>query len=109
VDSDEEGLATTKPAPAAEINIDSPVVHALLEEQHPALASLDLVAVGEGWDNLVFHLGEELVVRKVASDSAASARTGSARARPRDVDPDFHHAAPDEAREQRLDSRDSPA
>jgi aminoglycoside phosphotransferase (APT) family kinase protein len=54
---------TTKPAPPAEINIDSSLVRALLEEQHPDLAVLDLVAVGEGWDNVVFRLGKELAVR----------------------------------------------
>src|SRR4051794_6683941 len=56
-------VSTTKPAPPAEINIESSLVRALLEEQHPDLASLDLVAVGEGWDNLVFRLGKELAVR----------------------------------------------
>ena len=49
--------------PAAEFVIDSTLVHTLLREQHPDLAHLQLRPVGEGWDNAVFRLGEELAVR----------------------------------------------
>lgn len=49
--------------PAAEIAIDSVLVRALLEEQHPDLAALPLVDAGEGWDNRTFRLGHELAVR----------------------------------------------
>jgi aminoglycoside phosphotransferase (APT) family kinase protein len=38
-------------------------VRVLLREQHPELASLPLVQVGEGWDNYLFRLGEELAIR----------------------------------------------
>jgi aminoglycoside phosphotransferase (APT) family kinase protein len=43
--------------------IDSSLVHRLLLEQHPDLASLPLVPVGDGWDNAVFRLGDDLAVR----------------------------------------------
>ena len=47
----------------AEITIDIPLVHSLLLEQHPDLAELPLTQVGEGWDNAVFRLGDNLAVR----------------------------------------------
>jgi aminoglycoside phosphotransferase (APT) family kinase protein len=49
--------------PPAEAPIDSALVRALIEEQHPDLAGLRLLDVGEGWDNRTFRLGEDLVVR----------------------------------------------
>jgi len=49
--------------PDAEVAIDIGLVRALLGEQHPDLASLPLVEAGEGWDNKLFRLGDELVVR----------------------------------------------
>jgi aminoglycoside phosphotransferase (APT) family kinase protein len=49
--------------PAAEVDIDEALVRALLLEQHPDLAALSLTHVGEGWDNAVFRLGENLAVR----------------------------------------------
>src|SRR5678815_2309167 len=49
--------------PIAEVTIDTSVVRALLQEQHADLAHLSLVEVGEGWDNKLFRLGEDLVVR----------------------------------------------
>ena len=49
--------------PPAEAAIDIALVRALLQEQHPDLAELSLVDAGEGWDNRIFRLGEELAVR----------------------------------------------
>ena len=49
--------------PAAEFDIDSSLVRALLREQHPDLADRPLVDVAEGWDNRLFRLGDDLVVR----------------------------------------------
>jgi aminoglycoside phosphotransferase (APT) family kinase protein len=49
--------------PAAEIEIDAALVRALLAEQHPDLADLELSPLGFGWDNALFRLGDELVVR----------------------------------------------
>jgi aminoglycoside phosphotransferase (APT) family kinase protein len=46
-----------------DVPIDSATVRALLQEQHADLAHLSLIEVGEGWDNRLFRLGEELAVR----------------------------------------------
>jgi aminoglycoside phosphotransferase (APT) family kinase protein len=50
-------------APEAQITIDATLVRRLLREQHPDLAGLSLQAVGGGWDNEMFRLGESLAVR----------------------------------------------
>ncbi len=42
---------------------DSVLVRALLAEQHPSLADLELRHVGSGWDNHMFRLGDDLMVR----------------------------------------------
>lgn len=49
--------------PEAEFSIDAPLVRCLLEEQVPELAELPLVALGEGWDNRLFRLGDTFMVR----------------------------------------------
>lgn len=49
--------------PPAEIRIDEALVRALLQQQHPDLASLPLTRVGAGWDNAVVRLGDDLAVR----------------------------------------------
>lgn len=49
--------------PAAEVEIDAGLVHALLVEQHPDLADRRLRLVAEGWDNVIYRLGDDLVVR----------------------------------------------
>ena len=49
--------------PAADVGVDASLVQALLEEQHPDLAHLPPVKVAEGWDNVLFRLGDELAVR----------------------------------------------
>lgn len=49
--------------PPADIAIDQSLVRALLQEQHPDLADLPLLEVGEGWDNKLFRLGDALAVR----------------------------------------------
>jgi len=49
--------------PPADIAIDPPLVRALLQEQHPDLAHLPLIDSGEGWDNTMFRLGDDLAVR----------------------------------------------
>ena len=54
---------TTRAKPAAEVTIDTSVVRALLQEQHADLADLSLIEVGEGWDNKLFRLGDDLAVR----------------------------------------------
>lgn len=49
--------------PAADIEIDEPLVRSLLREQHPDLADLPLQSIDSGWDNAMFRLGAALVVR----------------------------------------------
>lgn len=49
--------------PAAEVEVDEGLVRALLEAQHPDLADLPIRLVAFGWDNSVFRLGDDLVVR----------------------------------------------
>ena len=49
--------------PAAEFVIHAALVQILLSEQHPDLAGLPIIQIGEGWDNAVFRLGDDLAVR----------------------------------------------
>jgi len=49
--------------PAAEHDVDASLVHALLREQHSDLAGLPLVDAGHGWDNSLYRLGDDLLVR----------------------------------------------
>ncbi len=49
--------------PAADIAVDEPLVRRLLRSQHPDLADLPLVLVASGWDNVLYRLGDDLVVR----------------------------------------------
>ena len=51
------------PTPAAEIDVDAALVVALLEEQHPDLASLPVQLVANGWDNAMFRIGTDLTAR----------------------------------------------
>jgi aminoglycoside phosphotransferase (APT) family kinase protein len=50
-------------SPPAEVDVTESLVRALLEDQHPDLASLPLTAVGAGWDNALFRLGDSFAVR----------------------------------------------
>lgn len=49
--------------PVAEFDVDETLVRALLRDQHPDLADLELAPAAFGWDNVIFRLGEELTVR----------------------------------------------
>lgn len=49
--------------PAAELEIGPDLVRALLAEQHPDLADRPLSLLANGWDNVLFRLGGDLVVR----------------------------------------------
>lgn len=49
--------------PRAEIDVQPSLVASLLADQHPDLAGLPLRPAGNGWDNALFRLGEDLVVR----------------------------------------------
>src|SRR5262245_60372258 len=54
---------TIRTKPPAEITVDRSLVVALLHEQHTDLAHLPLLEIGEGWDNRLFRLGDDLMVR----------------------------------------------
>lgn len=58
-------------APPAEVEIDAELVRRLLERQHPDLAVLPLLHLGEGWDNAMYRLGDDLVVRLPRRDAAS--------------------------------------
>jgi aminoglycoside phosphotransferase (APT) family kinase protein len=49
--------------PEADIEVSEPLVRRLLRDQHPDLADLPLRLVTNGWDNVLYRLGDELVVR----------------------------------------------
>lgn len=49
--------------PAAEVEIDRSLVRRLLADQHPDLADLPLTELASGWDNVLYRLGDDLVVR----------------------------------------------
>lgn len=49
--------------PDAEVTIDHGIVSGLVAEQHPDLADLPLVRLDAGWDNDLWRLGTDLVVR----------------------------------------------
>lgn len=57
--------------PAAEFDVDVPLVRALLRDQHPDLADLPLEVVASGWDNVVVRLGDLLAVRLPRRAAAA--------------------------------------
>ncbi|WP_336711557.1 aminoglycoside phosphotransferase family protein [Arthrobacter sp. USHLN218] len=56
--------------PAADLEIDAPLVRRLLAEQAPDLAGLPLRLAANGWDNAVFRLGEDLAVRLPRREAA---------------------------------------
>jgi aminoglycoside phosphotransferase (APT) family kinase protein len=53
----------TPGTPAAEHQIDEALVRALLREQHPDLACRSITWLDTGWDNVMYRLGNDLLVR----------------------------------------------
>ena len=53
----------TTGTPPAEVDITEALVRKLLQAQHPDLAGLPLEIAGEGWDNVMVRLGDDLVLR----------------------------------------------
>lgn len=49
--------------PSADVVVDDVLVRRLITSQHPDLAGLPIVEFANGWDNVMFRLGEDLVVR----------------------------------------------
>ena len=58
--------------PDHDVVIDASVVRRLLESQHPALAGDELTYLDSGWDNSIWRLGEDLVVRLPRREAAAA-------------------------------------
>lgn len=52
-----------KPMPAAEVDVSAGLVRRLLAAQHPDLATLPVEFLANGWDNAMYRLGGELLVR----------------------------------------------
>ncbi|MCR9094362.1 MAG: aminoglycoside phosphotransferase family protein [bacterium] len=61
----------TPKTPPAEVAIDEGLVRRLLRAQHPDLEDRTLALVGEGWDNAMYRLGDDLVVRLPRREVAA--------------------------------------
>lgn len=57
--------------PAAEVDVTDGLVRRLLADQHPDLADRSLHLVANGWDNMIFRLGDDLVVRLPRRQAAA--------------------------------------
>ena len=58
--------------PAAEIDVDVPLLHRLLADQHPDLAEREMQVVANGWDNVMIRLGSDLVARLPRRQAAAA-------------------------------------
>lgn len=71
VDPMDAALRPLNQIPPAEFPMDEELVHRLLAAQHPDLANSSLRAVGEGWDNAIFRLGDDLAVRLPRRAAAA--------------------------------------
>jgi len=54
---------TPKGTPPAEIDINPQLIRQLLQSQHPDFADLPLAFMGEGWDNTMYRLGDNMTVR----------------------------------------------
>lgn len=59
-------------APADEFGVDVGLVRRLLESQHRDLAGLELRRAANGWDNVMFRLGDDLAVRLPRRAASAS-------------------------------------
>ncbi len=57
--------------PASEFEVDESLVRSLLAEQHPDLAELPMTHIDAGWDNTLWRLGRELLVRLPRRELAA--------------------------------------
>lgn len=84
----EDGVPCAGPVGSApaEVEVDERLVRSLLADQHPDLADRPLVELGAGWDNLLWRLGDDLLVRlprrAIAALLAAQGATVAARAGP---------------------------
>ncbi|HEX6522068.1 MAG TPA: aminoglycoside phosphotransferase family protein [Streptosporangiaceae bacterium] len=49
--------------PAAEVDVSPELVRKLLNAQHPDLADLPITVLSNGWDNVIYRLGDDLLIR----------------------------------------------
>ena len=59
----DQGGAEMSGTPASEVGIEADLARRLLERQHPDLAHLPIRLADEGWDNIMFRLGDDLALR----------------------------------------------
>jgi aminoglycoside phosphotransferase (APT) family kinase protein len=57
--------------PDADLIVDATLARRLLEDQHPDLAALPIEPLDAGWDNVIFRLGSDYVVRIPRREIAA--------------------------------------
>ncbi len=57
--------------PAAEVDVSVELAHALIADQHGDLADLAIVEVANGWDNVIFRLGDDYCIRLPRRAAAA--------------------------------------
>jgi aminoglycoside phosphotransferase (APT) family kinase protein len=57
--------------PAAEVDVSADLVRRLLAGQHPDLAHLPVEVMTHGWDNVMFHIGDDLLARVPRREMAA--------------------------------------
>lgn len=65
--------------PAAEFDVTDSVVRSLLVAQHPDLADRPLTLIANGWDNVIYRLGGDLVARLPRREMAAALVTNEQR------------------------------
>jgi aminoglycoside phosphotransferase (APT) family kinase protein len=58
--------------PAAEVDVSEELVRKLIADQHPDLADRELTLMANGWDNTMFRLGDDLLVRLPRREVAAA-------------------------------------
>jgi aminoglycoside phosphotransferase (APT) family kinase protein len=67
-----QGRSALSGSPSAEVDIDVSLVDSLINDQHPDLAHLPLQLMDAGWDNAMFRLGEQWLIRLPRRHLAAS-------------------------------------
>ena len=58
--------------PAAEVDVTPELIRGLLVEQFPDLGGLPVLEIANGWDNVMFRLGDDLAVRAPRRNAAAT-------------------------------------
>jgi aminoglycoside phosphotransferase (APT) family kinase protein len=64
-------MANSVNMPVAEVDVSQDLVRRLLATQHPDLAGLPLTLMANGWDNVMYRLGADLIIRLPRRAAAA--------------------------------------